>query len=33
MKIDLKSPVSLPPIIANQTLYILSNDGKINAFR
>jgi outer membrane protein assembly factor BamB len=31
--IDLKSPISLPPIVANQTLYILSNDGKINAFR
>lgn len=30
---DLKSPISLPPIVANQTLYILSNDGKINAFR
>ena len=31
--IDLKSPVMLPPIVANKTLYILSNDGKINAFR
>ncbi len=30
---DLKSPISLPPIVANQTLYILSNDGKITAFR
>jgi outer membrane protein assembly factor BamB len=30
---QLKSPVSLPPVVANQTLYILSNDGKINAFR
>lgn len=31
--IDLKSPVMLPPIVANKTLYVLSNDGKINAFR
>jgi len=30
---DLKSPVSQPPIVANKTLYILSDDGKINAFR
>jgi outer membrane protein assembly factor BamB len=30
---DLKSPISLPPVVANQTLYILSNDGKINAYR
>ena len=31
--IDLQSPVMLPPIVANKTLYVLSNDGKINAFR
>jgi outer membrane protein assembly factor BamB len=30
---DLKSGVSLPPIVANKTLYILSDDGKINAYR
>ncbi len=30
---DMKSPISLPPIIANRTLYILSDDGKISAFR
>jgi outer membrane protein assembly factor BamB len=30
---NLKSPISLPPIVANQTLYILTNDGKISAFR
>lgn len=30
---DLKSPVSLPPVVANQTLYILTNDGEITAFR
>jgi outer membrane protein assembly factor BamB len=29
----MKSPISLPPIVANQTLYILSDDGKITAFR
>jgi hypothetical protein len=30
---ELKSAVSLPPIVANQTLYILTNDGKIRAYR
>jgi len=30
---DMKAPISLPPIVANQTLYILSDDGKITAFR
>jgi outer membrane protein assembly factor BamB len=30
---DLKSGVSQPPIVANKTLYILSDDGRINAFR
>ncbi|HEY7807838.1 MAG TPA: PQQ-binding-like beta-propeller repeat protein [Croceibacterium sp.] len=30
---DLKSPVSQPPIVANKMLYILSDDGRINAFR
>jgi outer membrane protein assembly factor BamB len=29
----LKSGVSEPPIVADKTLYILSNDGRINAFR
>jgi outer membrane protein assembly factor BamB len=30
---ELKSPVSLAPIVANQTLYILDDSGKIHAFR
>ncbi len=30
---DLKTPVSLPPIVANQTLYILDDSGRIHAFR
>jgi outer membrane protein assembly factor BamB len=30
---EMKSPISLPPIVANQTLYILSDDGKVTAFR
>ena len=30
---DLKKPISLPPVVANQTLYILTNDGKITAYR
>lgn len=30
---ELKDPVSLPPIVANQTLYILDDGGKIHAFR
>jgi outer membrane protein assembly factor BamB len=30
---ELKSGVSLPPIVANRTLYILSDDGKVSAFR
>jgi outer membrane protein assembly factor BamB len=29
----LSGGVSLPPIVANNTLYILANDGKITAFR
>jgi hypothetical protein len=29
----MKAPISLPPIVANQTLYILDDDGKITAFR
>ena len=29
----LSDGVSLPPIVANNTLYILANDGKITAFR
>jgi outer membrane protein assembly factor BamB len=31
--VDLKNPVSLPPVVANQTLYILDNSGRISAFR
>jgi outer membrane protein assembly factor BamB len=30
---DLKSPVSLAPIVANNTLYILDDKGRISAFR
>ncbi len=30
---ELKAPVSLPPIVANQTLYILDDDGTIHAWR
>lgn len=30
---EMKAPISLPPIVANKTLYILSDDGKITAFR
>ncbi|HPV66751.1 PQQ-binding-like beta-propeller repeat protein [Sphingorhabdus lacus] len=30
---DLKSPVSLAPIVANNTLYILDDSGRISAFR
>lgn len=30
---DLKSDVSLAPIVANNTLYILDNSGRISAFR
>jgi len=30
---DLKTAVSLPPVVANQTLYLLDDDGTIHAFR
>ena len=30
---DLKKPISLPPIVANQTLYVLTDDGKLSAYR
>lgn len=30
---DLKQPVSVPPVVANQTLYILDDSGTIHAFR
>ena len=30
---ELSAGVSLPPIVANQTLYVLADDGKITAFR
>ena len=30
---DLKQPVSLAPIVANNTLYILDDSGTITAFR
>ena len=31
--VDLKSPVSLAPVVANNTLYILDDGGRISAFR
>lgn len=30
---DLKNSISLPPVVANDTLYILDNSGRISAFR
>ena len=30
---DLKAPVSLAPVVANQTLYVLDSSGRITAFR
>ncbi len=30
---DLGSSVSLPPVVANRTLYIMNDDGKITAYR
>jgi outer membrane protein assembly factor BamB len=33
MLAKLKSPISLPPIVAGQTLYILDDSGQISAFR
>jgi tricorn protease-like protein len=30
---DLKAELSLPPIVANNTLYILDDSGRISAFR
>jgi outer membrane protein assembly factor BamB len=30
---DLKSPVSLAPVVANQTLYVLDDGGRITAYR
>lgn len=29
----LDAPVSLPPVVANETMYILDDDGRIHAFR
>jgi outer membrane protein assembly factor BamB len=31
--VKLDSPISLPPIIANQTLYVLEDGGRISAYR
>lgn len=31
--VELKSPVSLAPIVANQTLYVLDDSGQITAYR
>jgi outer membrane protein assembly factor BamB len=30
---DLKQPISLPPVVANATLYVLDDSGRISAFR
>ena len=30
---ELGEPVSLPPVVANETLYILDDSGRIHAFR
>ncbi len=30
---DVRSPISLPPVVANSTLYILADDGRLHAFR
>nr|WP_284124863.1 PQQ-binding-like beta-propeller repeat protein [Parerythrobacter aestuarii] len=30
---DIKQPVSVPPIVANQTLYVLDDSGTIHAYR
>jgi hypothetical protein len=30
---ELKAPVTLAPVVANNTLYILDDGGKITAFR
>lgn len=30
---DLKTPISLPPVVANNTLYLLDDGGTIHAFR
>ena len=29
----IKAPVNLSPIVANQTLYILDDEGRLRAFR
>jgi outer membrane protein assembly factor BamB len=33
MLVDIKAPVSVPPIVANNMLYILDDSGRLNAFR
>lgn len=33
LHVDLKQPVSLAPIVANQTLYVLDDSGRVTAFR
>ena len=30
---NIKAPISLSPVVANQTLYILDDDGRLHAFR
>ncbi len=30
---DLKASISLPPVVANNTLYVLDDDGRLHAFR
>jgi outer membrane protein assembly factor BamB len=33
MMVDLKQPISVPPIVANNMLYVLDDSGRITAFR
>ena len=31
--VDIKAPVSVAPVVANNTLYILDDSGRLTAFR
>ena len=33
MMTDLKSPISVAPVVANNMLYVLDDSGRITAFR
>jgi outer membrane protein assembly factor BamB len=33
LMVDLKNPISVPPIVANNMLYVLDDSGRISAFR